>query len=204
MEPNFKKDNGLIPAIIQDHASGCILMLGYMNEEAYNKTCRDGKVTFFSRSKGRLWTKGETSGNFLLVKSMIADCDSDALLIQVEPVGATCHTGNASCFGAECGPPFGALAALERTIKNRRQEPLSQSYTCRLFREGRAAMAQKVGEEAVEVVVAALAQDQRRLVSEGADLLYHLLVLLSERDIGFAEVVQELGRRRTMKAKACG
>lgn len=195
MELNFEKYDGLIPAIIQDYASGRVLMLGFMNEEAYTKTVKEKRVTFFSRSKNRLWTKGETSGNFLAVKEIQIDCDSDTLLVYAEPAGPVCHTGSKSCFG---GLPLGSLAFiadLEDQIEERRTKPTEQSYTSQLFREGLAKISQKVGEEATEVIVAALAQDRARLVSETADLVYHLLVLLREKGVRCNEVVAELQNR---------
>jgi len=190
---DFAKMGGLVPAIVQDAKSRDILMLGYMSEAALAKTEAEGVVTFHSRSKGRLWTKGESSGNILKVVSIKPDCDGDALLIEAEPVGPTCHTGTTSCFVAE---PDGALARLEATIVARRAAGATdRSYTAKLFAEGLPRMAQKVGEEGVEVAIAALSGSDAELAGEGADLIYHLTVLLQARGLGLRNVVEVLEKR---------
>ena len=195
MDIRFEKySDGLVPAIVQDAVTGNVLMLGFMNEEALGKTRQTGKVTFFSRSKQRLWTKGETSGNFLLLESMVVDCDSDTLLLKVRPTGPICHTGRPTCFGEEKGS-IGFLVRLEEIIKNRKSSPQPESYTSRLFKEGVGKIAQKVGEEAVETVIEAMGSDREKLKSESADLLYHLLVLLAEKDVPFSEIVETLEKR---------
>ena len=193
MKIDFAKMGGLVPAIVQDAKSRDILMLGYMSEAALAKTEAEGVVTFHSRSKGRLWTKGESSGNILKVVSIKPDCDGDALLIEAEPVGPTCHTGTTSCFVAE---PDGALARLEATIVARRAAGATdRSYTAKLFAEGLPRMAQKVGEEGVEVAIAALSGSDAELAGEGADLIYHLTVLLQARGLGLRNVVEVLEKR---------
>ena len=193
MKIDFDKMGGLVPAIVQDANSREMLMLGYMNAEALEKTQAEGVVTFHSRSKGRLWTKGETSGNVLKVVSITPDCDNDALLIMAEPVGPTCHTGTTSCFVAG---PDGALARLEATIVARKAAGATdKSYTAKLFAEGLPRMAQKVGEEGVEVVIAALSGTDAELSGEAADLLYHLTVLLQARGLGLRNAVEVLEKR---------
>jgi phosphoribosyl-AMP cyclohydrolase / phosphoribosyl-ATP pyrophosphohydrolase len=190
---DFDKMGGLVPAIVQDAKTREILMLGYMNAEALAKTEAEGVVTFYSRSKGRLWTKGESSGNVLKVVSIKPDCDGDALLIEAEPAGPTCHTGTVSCFVAE---PDGALARLEQTIVARKAAGATdKSYTAKLFAEGLPRIAQKVGEEGVEVVIAALSGTDAELSGEAADLLYHLTVLLNARRLGLRNVMEVLARR---------
>lgn len=202
MKIDFAKMGGLVPAIVQDAKTREMLMLGYMNEEALAKTEAEGVVTFHSRSKGRLWTKGETSGNVLRVVSIKPDCDGDALLIEAEPVGPTCHTGTTSCFVAE---PNGALARLEATIISRRAAGATdKSYTAKLFAEGLPRMAQKVGEEGVEAVIAALSGTDAELSGEAADLLYHLIVLLQARGLGLRNVVEVLDRRAAKTAAGSG
>jgi len=195
MEIDFAKSGGLVPAIVQDAGSGAVLMLGYMNEEALKRTQESGKVTFFSRSKQRLWTKGETSGNFLEVRGIFADCDRDALLIEAVPLGPACHSGTRSCFGDEGRTQLEFLAELEKIIRERKAQHTDGSYTCKLFARGLPKMAQKVGEEATEVVVAALAQDLQAVKEEAADLVYHMLVLLRAKGIDLAEIVQTLEAR---------
>ena len=195
MNIRFEKySDGLVPAIVQDAVTGSVLMLGFMNEEALEKTRQTGKVTFFSRSKQRLWTKGETSGNFLMLESVVADCDSDTLLLKARPTGPVCHTGNQTCFGEDKGS-LGFLIRLEEIIKKRKSSPQPESYTSRLFEEGVGKIAQKVGEEAVETVIEAMGSDREKLKSESADLLYHLLVLLAEKNVPFSEIVETLEKR---------
>ncbi len=190
---DFSKMNGLVPAVVQDARDNRVLMLGFMNEEALRRTLEDRKVTFWSRSRRTLWQKGETSGNVLDLVSVHVDCDRDSLLIKAVPSGPVCHTGAETCFEEN---ERSVLAGLESTIARRYTERPEGSYTTRLFAGGTPAIAQKVGEEAVEVVVAALAQDARRLTEESADLLYHLLVLLRDRGVSLDDVTRELARRR--------
>lgn len=195
-EPDFLKSGGLLPAIIQDDSTLEVLMLGYMNQEAYEVTTSSGHVTFFSRSKGRLWTKGETSGNFLQVKEMRCDCDSDAILIRAIPAGPTCHEGTQSCFGESERSDISFLGTLGRTIRERKAGgDAERSYTAQLFTKGIDAIAQKVGEEAIEVVIEAKNSNDERLLSESADLLYHLMVLLEARGASLAEVARVLKGR---------
>lgn len=192
---DWDKVNGLIPAIIQDRHSAQVLMLGYMNQEALEKTLSTQKVTFFSRTKQRLWTKGETSGNVLNLKEIRLDCDQDTLLVLVEPVGPTCHTGTVSCFGDESGTDFGFLAELEKVINSRHNADPKESYTAHLFERGTKRMAQKVGEEGVEVALAATVNDRFELTNESADLLFHLLVLLEDAKLPISEVIACLKER---------
>ncbi|TLY51445.1 MAG: bifunctional phosphoribosyl-AMP cyclohydrolase/phosphoribosyl-ATP diphosphatase HisIE [Gammaproteobacteria bacterium] len=194
---DWNKGDGLIPAIVQHWRSGAVLMFGYMNAEALAQTQQSGKVTFYSRSKRRLWTKGETSGHFLLLKSFKVDCDNDTILIQAEAQGPTCHKGTRSCFGDEAAaaPPLAFLAELDALIEQRERERPAGSYTTKLFEEGLRRIAQKVGEEGVEIALAAVAQDEAAVRGEAADLLFHLLVLLRAKGIAFDEVVGELRRR---------
>lgn len=198
--PDFSKDNGLLPAVVQHCDTGRVLMVGYMNEEAYSTTVSTGRVTFFSRSKGRLWVKGESSGNWLTVKSIALDCDSDAVLIQALPAGPTCHTGQESCFDhAENGekrPILGAfLNELTNTIRERHTRGGSGSYTAELFSSGLDRIVQKVGEEGVEVVIAGKNDDTDKLVDESADLVFHLMVLLEARGVTLRDVEQRLQAR---------
>ncbi|MDN3678349.1 bifunctional phosphoribosyl-AMP cyclohydrolase/phosphoribosyl-ATP diphosphatase HisIE [Flavobacterium paronense] len=186
MNLDFSKNNGLIPVIIQDNQTQQVLMLGYMNEEALQKTQEENTVTFFSRSKNRLWTKGETSGNFLNVVSIKEDCDNDALLIQVIPNGPTCHNGTTSCFANE--PQISFLNELENVIEERISNPSSESYVASLFKKGINKMAQKVGEEAVELVIEAKDDNQDLFLNEAADLLFHYLVLLKAKGFGLENV----------------
>ncbi len=197
MKVDFDK-TPLVPAVIQDGRTGEVRMVGYMDREAYDATERSGWLHLHSRSRGALWKKGETSGNLHRVRGVSADCDGDALLIQTDPQGPTCHTGSPSCFAETLwgrGPEPGVLARLEGVIAARQRERPEGSYTARLLEEGTARVAQKVGEEAVETVVAALAQDQARLVEESADLLYHLMVLWAARGVTLAQVLGELDAR---------
>jgi len=193
MKPDFEQDpNKLLPAIIQNAITEQVLMLGYMNEAAYEKTLLEEKVTFFSRSKNRLWTKGETSGNFLKVQNVAVDCDCDAILIRVLPEGPTCHTGSESCFG---NAPKGFLYQLEDIISQRLSSPVADSYTASLVSGGLAKVAQKVGEEAVEVVIEAMTGNTERLQQESADLLFHLLVLLRANGITIEDIEKILQQR---------
>jgi len=193
MTIDFSKTNGLVPAIIQDHKTRQVLMLGYMNEEALQKTQRDNIVTFFSRSKNRLWTKGETSGNYLKVVSITKDCDQDALLIQVNPSGPTCHNGTTSCFADETTLPF--LNQLEQVIENRIANQNANSYVASLFQKGINKIAQKVGEEAVELVIEAKDNNPDLFLNEAADLLFHYLLLLKAKGFGLADVENILKSR---------
>lgn len=195
---DFQKMNGLIPAIIVDNNTGQILMLGFMNEDSFDKTIESGRVTFFSRSKNRLWTKGETSGNFLNLVDIKLDCDNDSLLVYVNPVGPTCHTGDYSCFGVKKSE-IHFLNHLSELIKKRKIELPEKSYTTKLFEEGANRIIQKVGEEAIETVIAAKNRDKNEIVNETADLIYHLLVMLAEQDIEFEEVVGKLVERHKEK-----
>lgn len=189
---DWTKQNGLLPAIVQDADTGQVLMLGYMNTDALAETLRSRKVTFFSRSRNRLWTKGESSGHVLSLESIEADCDNDSLLVQARSQGPTCHLQRDSCFPAA---PRYFLAELERRIAARRTADPQASYSRRLMDKGLPKVAQKVGEEAVETVIAALAEDKTALCNESADLLYHLLVLLQCRDVALAEVIDVLKQR---------
>ncbi|MFN2424157.1 MAG: bifunctional phosphoribosyl-AMP cyclohydrolase/phosphoribosyl-ATP diphosphatase HisIE [Cryomorphaceae bacterium] len=190
---DFDKTDGLIPAIIQDDFSQKVLMLGYMNAEALEKTEKEGRVTFYSRSKKRLWTKGETSGNFLEVQSITADCDNDTLLIRVLPKGPVCHTGTDTCFGNSDAQGF--LRNLEATIADRHANPSESSYTASLFAEGINKVAQKVGEEAVELVIEAKDDNRDLFLAEAADLLFHYLVLLRAKGVDLEEVEGALRKR---------
>ncbi|MGD9589390.1 MAG: bifunctional phosphoribosyl-AMP cyclohydrolase/phosphoribosyl-ATP diphosphatase HisIE [Pyrinomonadaceae bacterium] len=196
MDIRFDKyRDSLVPAIVQDLRTQKVLMVGFMNAEALGNTLSSGRVTFFSRSKGRLWVKGETSGNFLTVGEVLTDCDSDTILIKAVPSGPICHTGSDTCFG-ETNRTSDFLFELERVIRSRRDEPVEGSYTSSLFASGRKRIAQKVGEEAVEVVLEAQGVDNDDdLKAEAADLIYHLLVLLVERKIGLDEVLETLKER---------
>lgn len=197
MELDFEKMNGLIPAIIQDEHTQKVLMLGFMNKEAYEKTIETGKVTFFSRSKNRLWTKGETSGNFLNVVSIKADCDNDTLLIMTVPEGPVCHTGTDTCWGEKNEQDVMFLKELQDFIDKRHAEMPEKSYTTSLFKSGVNKMAQKVGEEAVEAVIEACNGTDERLIYEGADLLYHLIVLLTSKGYRIEDLARELKERHS-------
>lgn len=192
---NWDKVSGLIPAIIQDSATFQVLMLGYMNQEALKKSIQTGRVTFYSRIKKRLWTKGETSGNDLTLVGMIPDCDNDSLLVFVKPSGLSCHLNNRSCFGKNDAPGLGILAKLEAIIDQRFHDRPANSYVTKLFEEGIRRIAQKVGEEGVEVALAGVIGSKENIKNEVADLLFHLLVLLKECRIDLAEVMEELSRR---------
>ena len=196
MTPDFSKDsNGLLPAIIQDFQTGKVLMLGYMNEESLAKTKELNKVTFYSRSKNRLWTKGEESGHFLEVIDIKIDCDNDAFLIKVKPVGAVCHTGNDTCWFEKNKDEFSFLHELENVINERKNNPKEGSYTNSLFEKGINKIAQKVGEEAVEVVIEAKDNNDLLFKNESADLLFHLLVLFAEKNISLNDVLNVLKER---------
>lgn len=197
MELDFEKMNGLIPAIIQDNYTQKVLMLGFMNKEAYEKTMDTGKVTFFSRTKNRLWTKGEESGNFLHVVSVKADCDNDTLLIMVHPEGPVCHKGTDTCWGDKNEQDIMFLKELQDFIDRRRQEMPEKSYTTSLFNSGVNKMAQKVGEEAVETILEACNGTDERLIYEGADLLYHLIVLLTYKGYRIEDLARELKERHS-------
>lgn len=196
MTPDFSKDtNGLLPAIIQDARTGKVLMLGFMNEESFAKTKELNKVTFFSRSKNRLWTKGEESGNFLEVVDIKLDCDKDTLLIKAKPAGPVCHTGNDTCWNEKNQDDYSFLHELERIIADRKLNPKEGSYTNSLFNTGLNKIAQKVGEEAVEVVIEAKDKNDVLFKNESADLLFHLLVLFAEKNISLNEVLAVLKER---------
>lgn len=196
MNINFTKSNdGLIPAIIQDSQTKVVLMLGYMNQEAYQKTIENGKVTFFSRSKQRLWTKGEESGHFLLVDTIQLDCDQDTLLIQVKPQGPVCHTGSDTCWDESNESPLAFLSHLEEVIKNRKESNSENSYVAQLFSKGINKIAQKVGEEAVELVIEAKDNNPQLFLDESADLLFHYLILLQAKNFTMKDVIRVLQLR---------
>lgn len=196
MKIDFEKMNGLVPAIIQDAGTQKVLMLGYMNPEAYEKTIKEGRVTFFSRSKNRLWTKGEESGNYLNVVATSVDCDNDTLLILVTPTGPVCHTGTDTCWGeVNEVPPLAFLAGLEQTIASRKNAGQSSSYTSSLFNKGINKIAQKVGEEAVELIIEAKDNNDELFKNEAADLLFHYLVLLQAKGFTLNDVVAVLKQR---------
>jgi len=196
---NFNKNkNGLIPVIVQNYLNEQVLMLGYMNEEAYIKTIREKIVTFFSRTKNKLWTKGETSGNFLYLKEILIDCDSDTILVKVKPVGVTCHTGSESCFGEKTKKGF--LYELEKIISDRIDENKEDSYTSKLYKRGINKVAQKVGEEAVELVIEAKDQNDELFKNEAADLIFHFLILMKAK--GFKlEDLENILRNRNRDSK---
>jgi phosphoribosyl-ATP pyrophosphohydrolase/phosphoribosyl-AMP cyclohydrolase len=197
MNLDFKKMEGLIPVVVQDDLSGKVLMLGYMNEEALAKTQESGRVTFFSRSKNRLWTKGETSGNFLEVISIQEDCYGDAILVKAKPLGPVCHTGADTCFQESNTSQTGFIDQLRAIIKDRKANPTEGSYTASLFAKGINKLAQKVGEEAVELVIEAKDDHKELFLGEAADLLFHYLVLLEAKGYELDEVVQVLKQRHT-------
>lgn len=194
---DWTKSEGLLPAIVQHWLTGEVLMLGYMNTEALAQTQASGKVTFYSRSKQRLWTKGESSGHVLLLKSIRVDCDADTLLIQANPQGPTCHLGTRSCFGDAVRPPLGFLAELDSLVASRKAELPEGSYTTKLFSSGTRRIAQKVGEEGVETALAAVTQGDDELLGEAADLIFHLTVLLRARGFGLADVTRVLAERHS-------
>jgi phosphoribosyl-ATP pyrophosphohydrolase/phosphoribosyl-AMP cyclohydrolase len=195
MELDFTKGNGLIVAIIQDADTNKVLMTGFMDQQAYDKTVSENIVTFFSRSKQRLWTKGETSGNFLHVKKILADCDQDALLIKVTPHGPTCHTGADTCWNESNQGKSAFIDHLKHVIRSRKQNPTDESYTSSLFKKGVNKVAQKVGEEAVELVIEAMDSNNELFKGEAADLLFHFLVLLEQKNIDLDEVIGVLQAR---------
>ena len=196
MNIDFEKCGGLVPAIIQDADTKTVLMLGYMNQEAYEKTLSTGLVTFYSRSRQCLWTKGETSNNFLHLVDIKVDCDNDTLLVKVHPDGPTCHKGTDTCWGEENeASPLLFLSELSNFIEKRHQEMPEGSYTTSLFRDGLNRMAQKVGEEALELVIEATNGTNERLVYEGSDMLYHLIVLLTHKGLRIEDMVAELRER---------
>ena len=197
MTIDFNKGEGLVPAIIQDEQTLEVLMLGYMNAEAYQKTVSENKVTFFSRTKNRLWTKGEESGNFLNVVSIREDCDNDTLLIKVNPVGPTCHKGNRSCFDTAFNQNF--IFELEKIIEDRYANPVEGSYVNKLRNKGLNKIAQKVGEEGVETVIAALNETEHDLINEASDLVFHLLVLLKEKNVSLEKIAHNLEGRHSGK-----
>ena len=193
-KPNFEKQGGLIPAVIQDHITLQVLMVGYMNEESYNKTIETGIVTFFSRSRQQLWVKGETSGNFLHLKEMYIDCDQDTLLIKVQPDGPVCHKGTTSCFNYE-ESEIGFLSYLQKFIDKRNAERPARSYTTKLFKEGVNKIAKKVGEEAVEMIIESKDNNDDLFLNEAADLLYFTVVLLSAKGKTVDDVAKMLKGR---------
>ncbi len=201
---DWAKGSGLLPAVVQHADSGAVLMLGYMNREALEATLETGRVTFFSRSRGALWVKGETSGNRLTTVAVSADCDGDAILVQARPAGPVCHAGTPSCFASAPAPsaaPLAFLAALEAVIADRLAAPTASSYTARLHAEGLRRVAQKVGEEGLELALAATGGNEDEVVAEGADLLYHVALLLHERGLGLADVAAELERRHAERLR---
>lgn len=195
---NFEKSDGLIPAIVQDAQTDKVLMLGFMNKEAISKTLEERKVTFFSRTKNRLWTKGETSGNFLYLVDIKSDCDNDTLLVKVNPVGEVCHTGSDTCFD-ETNKEANFLWHLERIIQHRKANPKEGAYTSKLFERGINKIAQKVGEEAVELVIEAKDNDDVLFINEAADLMYHYIVLLAAKGKSLQDVVAVLRERHEEK-----
>lgn len=202
INPDFNKMGGLIPAIVQDDTTGRVLMLGYMNPEAYQKTIDTGLVTFFSRSRQQLWTKGETSGNFLHLKSIAVDCDGDALLVKAHPDGPVCHTGSDTCWGeSNASSPLLFLTELQDFIERRHTEMPEGSYTTSLFRDGLNRMAQKVGEEALEAVIEATNGTNERLVYECSDMFYHLIVLLTSKGLRIEDIARELQVRHDPRWK---
>jgi phosphoribosyl-AMP cyclohydrolase / phosphoribosyl-ATP pyrophosphohydrolase len=202
---DWDKGNGLLPAIVQDAGDGAVLMLGYMNRDALAETLASRRVTFWSRSKGRLWTKGESSGNFLALRAMAIDCDGDTLLVLAEPAGPACHTGTRTCWGANApqaaGESLGFLAKLEGIIQQRIAARPEGSYTSKLLAEGTRRIAQKVGEEGLELALAAVAQADEEVVGEAADLLYHAMLLLQVKNLSLAKVVAELESRHRNRTR---
>lgn len=195
MDIDFEKMGGLVPAIIQDNVTRKVLMLGFMNKEAYDKTVETGKVTFWSRTRNCLWTKGETSGNFLIVKEILLDCDKDTLLIKARPEGPVCHTGADTCWNEQNSVDLNFLSYLQDFIDRRHKEMPEGSYTTSLFKSGVNRMAQKVGEEAVETVIEATNGTDDRLIYEASDLIYHLIVLLTSKGHRIEELAAELVKR---------
>lgn len=197
--PDFAKGNGLLPVIIQDATTGKVLMQGFMNAEALEKTRQEGKVTFWSRSKERLWTKGETSENYLLVEEILLDCDQDSILIKANPQGPTCHTGADTCYNERNSSRTGFIDQLRSIIKDRKENPSDKSYTASLFAKGINKVAQKVGEEAVELVIEAKDENKDLFMGEAADLLFHYLVLLEAKGYSLDEVIEVLEARHRKK-----
>lgn len=193
MNIDFSKSNGLVPVIVQDKQTLEVLMLGYMNQEAFEKTQKENRVTFFSRSKNRLWTKGEESGHFLNVESIHIDCDRDTILIKATPGGPTCHTGSRSCFNTDFNQNF--IFELENIVNDRYNNPVEGSYVNSLHNKGINRIAQKVGEEGVETVIAALNQTREDLIGESSDLLFHLIVLLKEKGLSLEDLAKKLASR---------
>lgn len=196
---DFEKVNGLVPAVIQDVDTNVVLMLGYMNQEALDKTLETKQVTFFSRTKQRLWTKGETSGNFLLMQDITVDCDNDTLLVKARPIGPVCHTGDDTCFGEVNKSKTLFIDHLREIIKDRKNNPSDQSYTASLFAKGINKIAQKVGEEAVEIVIEAKDDNKDLFLGEAADLLFHYLILLEAKGMELDEVMEVLIERHKGK-----
>jgi len=194
---DFDKMGGLIPAIVSDNSNEAVLMLGFMNKEALVKTLETGLVTFFSRTKNRLWTKGETSGSYLKLISITEDCDNDSLLVKAVPEGNTCHTGSYSCFFSEKPASINFLSDLFRLIKDRKEKLPEGSYTTKLFKSGTNRIIQKVGEEAIETVIAAKNRDKNEVINETSDLLYHIFVMLAEQEIEFSDIVKNLEKRHS-------
>jgi phosphoribosyl-AMP cyclohydrolase / phosphoribosyl-ATP pyrophosphohydrolase len=200
IQPNkmhFDRLNGLIPAVIVDHITNTVLMVGFMNKESLDITIATGKVTFYSRSRNKIWTKGETSGNFLNVIEIKSDCDDDTLLIKVIPDGNTCHNGDYSCFKEEQYPNIIFLNELYNIIQSRKKNMPEHSYTTKLFKEGEDRIIQKVGEEAVETIIAAKNKDKKAFINETSDLIYHLFVLLVEKDIPITDIAENLEKRHS-------
>jgi len=192
---NFSKLGGLVPAVVQDNKTMQVLMVGFMNKEAFRLTIESGFVTFYSRTKKRIWKKGETSNNTLKLIDIIPDCDSDSLLVLVEPQGPTCHTGNVSCFSTK-EDSMKIIFELETVINDRRKVSKEGSYTSSLFEKGEIEIAKKIGEEAMEVAIASLKESKNRVISESADLMFHLIVLLQNRGVSWDDVSDELKKRR--------
>jgi phosphoribosyl-ATP pyrophosphohydrolase/phosphoribosyl-AMP cyclohydrolase len=190
---DFTKGNGLVPVVIQDNSTLQVLMVGYMNEEAFKKTKREKKVTFFSRSKNRLWTKGETSGNYLYIEEILSDCDNDSILIKVNPAGPVCHTGSTACFGDETAKGF--IYELEHVIDQRIENNIEESYTNKLYKSGINKIGQKVGEEAIELIIEAKDDNIELFKNEAADLLYHLLILLKAKNVNLQNIEEVLKER---------
>ncbi|MDC7859354.1 bifunctional phosphoribosyl-AMP cyclohydrolase/phosphoribosyl-ATP diphosphatase HisIE [Pantoea ananatis] len=191
---DWEKTQGMMPVIVQHNVSGEVLMHGYMNQDALNKTLQDVNVTFFSRTKNRLWTKGETSGHFLQVVSITPDCDNDTLLVLANPIGPTCHLGTSSCF-SPAAPDWTFLYQLEQLLASRKSADPESSYTAKLYASGTKRIAQKVGEEGVETALAATVNDREELTNEASDLIYHLLVLLQDQDLDLSTIISNLRAR---------
>lgn len=197
---DFAKGGGLIPVVIQDNATLQVLMLGFMNQEALELTLATKKVTFYSRSKNRLWTKGETSKNYLFLEDIFLDCDNDTILVMVTPCGPTCHTGNISCFNEQNLPPLSHIGYIDKIIQERIAKPTPDSYTNKLIQSGLNKVAQKVGEEAVEVVIAALAETKAEYLGEMTDLIFHSLVLLHAKGLNLSDIAEVIAKRHREKS----